>query len=200
MKLVSTPRVEYLRTLATEILHLNGHGRVIVAVDGAEAAGRAAFADDLAAVIDEAGVPSFRASLRYFQRSREDAAQFGADTPERLFRHGYDYSALRRVLLEPFRLGGSTGFVTQVLDPDRDTWIEPTWTTAPADAVLVIDGEFINRAELRDGWNYRIFLEGETTSAADYLYQKEERPRQLASAVIDISAPNAPQRVFSDSC
>ncbi|TFD89379.1 hypothetical protein E3T61_10640 [Cryobacterium lactosi] len=200
MKLVSTPRVEYLRTLAAEILNLNGRGRVIVAVDGADAAARTAFADDLAAVLDEAGTPAFRASLRYFQRSREDAARFGADTPERHYRHGYDYSALRRVLLEPFRLGGSTGFVTQVFDPDRDVWIEPTWTTAPADAMLVIDGEFINRGELRDAWNYRILLESEATSEADYLYQKEERPRQVVSAVIDLSQRHLPQRVFSDSC
>ncbi|WP_130178019.1 hypothetical protein [Cryobacterium sp. SO1] len=200
MKLVSTPRVEYLRTLAAEILNLNGRGRVMVAVDGADAAARTAFADDLAAVLDEAGTPAFRASLRYFQRSRDDAARFGADTPERHYRHGYDYSALRRVLLEPFRLGGSTGFVTQVFDPDRDAWIEPTWTTAPADAMLVIDGEFINRGELRDAWNYRILLESEATSEVDYLYQKEERPRQVASAVIDLSQRHLPQRVFSDSC
>jgi hypothetical protein len=200
MKLVSTPRVEYLRTLAAEILNLNGRGRVIVAVDGADHAARTAFADDLAAVLDEAEVPAYRASLRYFQRSREDVARFGADSPERHYRHGYDYSALRRVLLEPFRLGGSTAFVTQVFDPDRDAWIEPTWTTAPADAMLVIDGEFINRSELRDAWNYRILLESEATSEVDYLYQKEERPRQVASAVIDLSERHLPQRVFSDSC
>ena len=200
MKLVSTPRVEYLRTLAAEILNLNGRGRMIVAVDGADPAARTAFADDLGAVLDEAGTPVFRASLRDFQRSREDVAQFGADTPERHFRHAYDYSALRRVLLEPFRLGGSTGFVTRVFDPDRDAWIEPTWTTAPADAMLVIDGEFINRGELRDAWNYRILLESEVTSEVDYLYLKEERPRQVASAVIDLSQGLVPQRVFSDSC
>jgi len=200
MKLVSTPRVEYLRTLAAEIVNLNGRGRVIVAVDGADEAARTAFADDLAAVLDEAGTPAFRASLPYFRRSRQEQARFGADTPERHYRHGYDYSALRRVLLEPFRLGGSTAFVTQVIDPERDTWIEPDWTTGPADAMLVLDGEFLNRAELRDGWNYRILLESETTSEADYLYQKEERPRQWVSAVIDLSDPARPARVFSDSC
>lgn len=200
MKLVSTPRVEYLRTLAAEILNLNARGRVIVAVDGADEAARTAFADDLAAVFDEAEAPAVRASLRYFRRSREDIARFGPDTPERLYRHGYDYSALRRVLLEPFRLDGSAGFVTQVFDPDGDRWIEPTWTTAPADAVLVIDGEFINRAELRDAWNYRILLESDVTDEADYLYQKQDRPRQVASAVIDLSDPHKPQRVFSDSC
>ena len=200
MKLVSTPRVAYLRTLAAEILDLNGRGRVIVAVDGADEAARTAFADDLAAVLDEAGRPAIRASLTYFQRSREEQATFGADTPARQFAHGYDYSALRRTLLEPFRLGGSAGFVTQAFDPDRDSWIEPAWTTAPADAILVLDGEFILRTELRDGWNYTILLESDTTSEADYLYQLDARPRQAASAVIDLSDPDKPQRVFSDSC
>ena len=200
MKLVSTPRVEYLRTLAAEILNLNGRGRVLIAVDGADVATRTAFADELAAVFDEADKTAVRASLKFFQRSREQQAAFGADTPERFYRHGYDYSALRRVLLEPFRLGGSTAFVTQAFDPDRNTWIEPAWTTAPADAFLVIDGEFALRTELRDGWNYRILLESEVTSEADYLYQREDRPRQVASAVIDVSDAKAPQRVFSDSC
>jgi hypothetical protein len=200
MKLVSTPRVEYLRTLAAEIFNLNSRGRVVVAVDGADHAARLAFADDLAAVVEEEDKPVYRASLRHFQRSRQEQAEFGPDTPERFYRHGYDYSALRRVLLEPFRLGGSAAFVTQVFDPDRDAWIEPTWTTAPADAVLVIDGEFALRKELRDGWNYRILLESETTDEADYLYQREERPRQVASAVIDLGEQHQPRRVFSDSC
>ena len=200
MKLVSTPRVEYLRTLATEILSLNSRGRVIVAIDGADPAARSSFGDDLAAVFEEAGTPAFRASLHYFQHSRAELAVFGSDSPERWYRHGYNYSTLRRVLLEPFRLNGSTAFVTQDFDPDRDTWIEPTWTTAPPDAILVIDGEFINRRELRDGWNYSILLESETSSAADFLYQKEDRPRPVASAVIDLSQPDRPARVFSDSC
>lgn len=200
MKLVSTPRIEFLRALATEILHNYGRGRTIVAVDGPDSAGRAAFADDLAAVFDEREHSEFRASLRYFQRSRAEQAKFGAESEERLYRHGYDYSALRRVLVEPFRMGGSTGFVTKVFDPDSDAWVEPTWLTAPDAAVLIIDGQFANRKELRGLWSYSILLESEAESEAERLYLAEERPNTLVSALIDNSDPAAVHRLFTDSC
>ncbi|WP_022884155.1 hypothetical protein [Glaciibacter superstes] len=200
MKLVSTPRIEFLRSLATEILHNYGRGRAIVSVDGPDSAGRAEFADDLAAVFDEREHPEFRASLRYFQRSRAEQAKFGPESEERLFRHGYDYSALRRVLVEPFRMGGSTGFVMKVFNPDSDTWIEPTWLTAPDAATLIVDGEFANRRELRGLWSYSILLAAEAESEADRLYLAEETPNALVSALIDNSDPDAPHRLFTDSC
>ena len=202
MKLVSTPRIDFLRGLATEILHNYGRGRAVVAIDGADGSGRAEFADDLAEVFDEYEHPAFRASLRYFQRSRAEQTRFGPASTDRLYRHGYDYSTLRRVLIEPFRMGGSTGFVTQEFDPDRDAWIEPTWLTAPDDATLIIDGDFINRPELRDLWSYSILLESEAEpgTEADLLYLAEVNPRGLVSAVIDNTDVTTPRRVFLDNC
>ena len=202
MKLVSTPRIDFLRGLATEILHNYGRGRAVVAIDGTDGSGRADFADDLAEVFDEYEHPVFRASLRYFQRSRAEQTRFGPASTERLYRHGYDYSTLRRVLIEPFRMGGSTGFVTQEFDPDRDAWIEPTWLTAPDDATLIIDGDFINRPELRDLWSYGILLESEAAfgTEADRLYLAEVNPRGLVSAVIDNTDATTPRRVFLDNC
>ena len=218
MKLVSTPRIVFLRELATEILGVYGLGRTVVAIDGTDAAERAAFADDLAAVLDEREHPVFRASLRAFRRSIAEQQQFGLEPVERLLRHLYDFSLLRRVLLDPFRLGGSTGFVTRAFDADRDTWIEPTWLTGPPDASLILDGEYLNRKELRDLWSYSVLMEteadavrfrpggGEETDAvneheiADRLYRGQVRPRTWATAVVDVSNPDDPRRVFLDSC
>ncbi|MCU1637007.1 MAG: hypothetical protein JWQ68_2246 [Cryobacterium sp.] len=212
MKLVSTPRVEFLRALATEILHNYSRGRTTIAVDGAPDPVREAFADDLARVLDERGQPSFRASLRYFQRSRHEQEVFGGPSPQRHYRFDYDYSALRRVLIEPFRMGGSTGFVTRHFDPDRDSWIEPNWLTAPPDATLVVDGEFVNRPELRGLWSYSVWLEGATRNAdgaghleygqleEDVLYRAESNPRSAASVVVDLTDPAVPRRQFLDSC
>ncbi len=213
MKLVSTPRIEFLRDLATEILGVYGHGRTVVAMDGTDALARAAFADDLAAVLDEREHPVFRASLRDFRHSRAEQERFGPESPERLLRYLYDFSLLRRVLLDPFLLGGSTGFVTLAFDPDRDTWIEPVWLTGPPDATLVVDGEYLNRKELRDLWSYSVLVETDTDTdtdtdgtmanehtVADRLYRAEVRPRSRATAVVDLSNPNDPRRVFLDSC
>ena len=200
MKLVSTPRIDFLRILAAEIVHNYGRGRTIIAIDGTDAATRAAFADDLAAVFREDERHVFRASLRYFQRSRSEQQRLAPDTPERMYRVGYDYSALRRVLVEPFRMGGSTGFVTEEFDPDRDAWIQPTWQTAPADAILIIDGDYINRPELHGLWLYSVLLEGAPASESQARYLAEVHPRDVVSAVIDTTNAQAPLRVLTDRC
>ncbi|TFD66151.1 hypothetical protein [Cryobacterium sp. Hb1] len=200
MKLVSTPRIEFLRTLAAEILHNYGRGRTIIAIDGPDAGGRTAFGDDLAAVFREDELHVFRASLRYFQHSRAERQRLAPDAPDHRYRVGYDYSALRRVLVEPFRMGGSTGFVTEEFDPDRDTWIQPTWQTAPADAILIIDGDYINRPELHGLWLYSVLLEGAAVNASDLRYHAEVHPRDVVSAVVDTTDPEAPRRVLTDRC
>src|SRR3954466_2967783 len=110
MELVTTPRIRFLRDLAGEILHNYGRGRTIVAIDGPVRSGKTEFGDDLAAVFTERGHPVFRASLEQFHRSRAEQDAFGPDPPDRYYGYGFDYSLLRRVLIEPFRMAGSTGF------------------------------------------------------------------------------------------
>lgn len=202
MKLITTPRRQVVRQLADEFLHNYAKGRTIIAVDGTDDSGRTSFADDLAEVFAEREHPVFRASLHYFRLPRATQEEFGPDTAERRYRHGYDYDALRRVLIAPFKLGGSAAFVTQQLDPDRGTWIEPTWLSAPADATLIIDGEFVNRAELRDVWNWSLLVEGtpDNASDAERIYRAEETPTGRAAVVIDNRDPEHPSRRFFDSC
>ncbi|RZU64656.1 uridine kinase [Microterricola gilva] len=204
MELVLTPRVRFLRGLADEIMHNYGRGRTIVAIDGALQSGKTAFGDDLAAVLEERKHPVFRASLEWFHRSRDEQAKFGEETAERYYRYGFDYSLLRRVLIEPFRMGGSTGFVTKAFDPRRGIQVLPKWETGPIDATLIIDGRFINRPELRGLWNYSVFLDSAPVDGpdgdADRLYFAEASPRTQATAIIDNSEPALPRRIFADSC
>lgn len=201
MRLPSTPRVEFLRALADEMLHHYGRGRTIVAVDGTDLSGRSRFADDLGAVLredDERTV--FRASLDFFQRSSVEKNRFGPASAERDYHYGYDYSALRRVLLDPFRMDGSAGFVTEHFDAQREAWIEPTWLTAPADAILVLDGRFLHRPDLHGLWSYSVLLSGGPQNAADRLYLAEASPQGQADAVVDNAVPETPKRQLLDSC
>ena len=200
MRLVTTPRVTFLRSIADEVLQHHGRGRMIVAIDGPLRSGKTGLADDLAAVLAERDHAVFRASMEGFHRSREAQAAFGADTPDRYYRCGFDESALRRVLVEPFRLGGSTAFVTRVWDPTRDAWVEPKWITGPEDAILVLDGRFVLRPRLADLWDVRIALDGEPVDPADMIAYAESDPRLVASVVIDNSDPEHPRRRFFDSC
>jgi uridine kinase len=200
MRLVTTPRVTFLRGIADELLAHYGRGRMIVAIDGPLRSGKSRLGDDLAEVFRERDHTVFRASVEDFNRSREAQAVFGDDTAERYYRYGIDESALRRVLVEPFRLAGSAAFVTRLFDSSRDAWVEPKWLTGPADALLVLDGRFLLRERLSGLWDARIAVDGEPVDPADRLAYAESDPRLAASVVVDLSDPEHPRRRFFDSC
>jgi uridine kinase len=193
-----------LESVIDEYLSPSRTGRVLVAIDGIDGAGKTVFADDLAAVMHEQGRAAFRASIDGFHRPRAKRYARGPESPEGFYLDSYDYATFRRVLIDPFRMGGSTAFVPAVHDVDRDTWVEPVWLTAPVDAVLIVDGIFLNRPELRELWDFSIWLDttaevaaermsrrdGSTTVKPRYvegqaLYLADADPVAAASVVID---------------
>ncbi|GGF02304.1 uridine kinase [Mycetocola zhadangensis] len=224
MRLVTTPRVELLREVRSEITHNYGVGRTIVAVDGISGSGTAAFADGLAEVFAEDDRAVFRASIDDFHRPREERYARGRNSPEGYYSDSFDYSLFRRALIEPFRMAGSTGFQLVGFDEKRDTGEELRWVTGPKDATLIVDGVFLHRPELRGLWHYSLWLD--VTAAEAYsrlssslgvdadpfapsnaryvggqeLYQRESGPRTRASAVITNEDEAHPLRVFLDSC
>lgn len=212
MAIWAPAKKDTLDALSTEILQTYGIGRSIVAVDGASDSGAAAFADDLAAAMripgqSRPGHRVFRASLDNFRNPRSHWESQDPNSAAAYYSEAFDYSVLRRVLIDPFRASGSTGFVLAAFDAKRDAPIQPKWTSAGPDAVLVIDGVFLNRPELAGLWNYSIWLEnpdsepGEGAAAeANALYAAEARPRAAAVAILDNRDPEHPRRSFADFC
>lgn len=86
-----------LQALATEILHNYARGRVLVALDGPDRAGTAAFADDLAAAVVAAGHAAERASV--------PAAG-----------DGYDEASFRAEVVDPLREPGDPADVLLLVD------------------------------------------------------------------------------------
>jgi len=223
MPLYQATRSEVVTAIADEFLHNYGRGRTTLAVDGSDGAGKTRFADELGVALRKRGAAVFRASIDGFLRPRADRHARGS-TGETYYRDAFDYSTFRRVLVEPFRMGGSTGFVLEAFDPRRDAAVEPRWVTASADAVLVVDGVFLNRPELSGIWNYSVWLdvpaevalarvaERDGTDAdpeaegnrryvdAQRLYRAAVDPRTKASAIIANADLEHPRRIFADSC
>lgn len=224
MELIATPRIDFLRGITSEIAHNYGKGRVIVAVDGIEGSGTTAFADGLAETFREAGYDTFRASINDFHHARERRRRLGEDSPKGFYEDSYDYRTFRRVLIDPFKMGGSAGFQLAAFDLRRDDTRESRWLTSGKDAVLIVDGVFLNREELRGIWNYSIYLETPWSTAFERLaaqfgvdpdpdapsnaryrqgqelYLAEAFPRGVADAVVDNTNADEPLRVFADSC
>ncbi|GAA3899445.1 uridine kinase [Microbacterium invictum] len=221
MRLPITPASTLQRALRDEIMARYRGGRVLVGVDGRDGAGKTVFADGLASVFTETGRAAVRASLDDFHRPRLERYARGRTSPEGHYRDSYDYATFRRVLVDPFLGGGDvddTGFQLRAFDLHRDAPIEAEWVTAPRDAVLIVDGLFLQRRELDALWHWTIYLDvppavaaarmaardgtdpdPDAASNARYregfdLYVRQSHPREKANAVIDNTDPGHPTR------
>jgi uridine kinase len=183
-----------LEALANEILHNYGKGRVVVAIDGF--AGTREFANDLAEALRRNGHSVFLASIGDFRAPRLLHHADLTVAPDDV----YDYQTLLRVLLDPFRDGGTGSFVLAAFDAERNAPIEQKWMSAKPDSILIVDGEFLQQPRLRGLWNYSIWLEAPVEPSAVQARYLKSKPSALASAIIDNTDRDAPRRVHADSC
>jgi uridine kinase len=66
---------------------------------------------------------------------------------------------LARYLLEPLGPGGDRQYLTGVIDLETDSAVAEPTSTASKDAVLVVDATFLQRPEIRDLWDERIWID-----------------------------------------
>lgn len=152
-------RQEVLDTVARALSRPIAAGVTRVAIDGVDGAGKTHFADELAGVLGASGRSVIRASVDGFHNPRSIRYRLGRDSPEGFFEDSYDYAQLKAVLLDPLSPGGSGHYRAAVFDHRSDSPVSaPNRVASPGD-ILVLDGIFLHRPELRAYWDYSIFLE-----------------------------------------
>ena len=211
MRLPITPANTLLRDLCTQLRQHHTGGRLLVAVDALPSTPTSGFADAFARIIGEDGTAVFRASADGFLVPRARRRTVERDPA------WFDEETFRRVLVDPFRSGvhtsSATGFQLQAWDERRDQPTEARWVTAPDDAVLIVDGPFLNIKALRGIWHFSVWLEVSEQALAGRegrsmqtpytrleLSYLREQPVQWASALVDVTDPDLPVQVFRDSC
>lgn len=194
--------------------------RVLVGVDGPDAAGKTMLADALADRLGRAVDGTvLRASIDGFHLPREARYRRGELSAEGYYRDSFDYPTLRTQCLEPFAAGDRsvrTAAYDYRSDADRDEHAVdvPPW------AVLIVDGVFLLRPELRDLWSLSIYLRvspAETLRRAairdlalfgsaeeierryhgrylpgQELYRREADPEEAADVLVDNDRADAP--------
>lgn len=193
-----------------------------VAVDGPDAAGKSTLAEELAQAL--AGRrETIRVSIDGFHRPREVRHRRGSLSPEGYYHDSFDYDAVRALVLEPLGPGGTGRYRKALFDHVTDTAVDSGFEQAPDGAVLLFDGVFLLRPELRDCWDLRIFLDispdeavrravvrdvdlfGSPAAVRDryrlrylpgqQLYRAAAEPATAADVVIDHDDPAGPQIV-----
>jgi len=152
-------RQELLEILADSITAASTSGTLRVGVDGVDGAGKTWFADELASAIRARSRPVIRSSVDGFHNPRDTRYQRGRSSPIGFYMDSYNYAALKRFLLEPLSPGGSGCYHKAVFDYVSDSPVSQEFEQAESGSVLVFDGIFLHRPELRGYWDYSIFLE-----------------------------------------
>ncbi|MGW3788068.1 cytidylate kinase family protein [Micromonospora chokoriensis] len=171
-------RNEMFARLAEAVESVTHAHPVRVAVDGPPAAGKTTLADELAVVLREHGRDVIRATIDDFLFPRAQRYPRGEYSAEGCYYDAHDYGALNRVLLDPLGPGGDRRFQPAVYDSTADAVLSPPILIAPADAVLVFDGVFLMRPELRDRWDLRVFVSAAPEKTVDRAVVRE---RQVSS-------------------
>ncbi|MGB7016253.1 MAG: hypothetical protein WBD69_09945 [Candidatus Cybelea sp.] len=209
-----------LRRLCESVVALEQNGPIRVAIDGIDGAGKTTLADELVPFIEGHGRTVIRASVDGFHRPREARYRRGIDSPEGFYRDSFDYGLLRSALLDPLGPGGTRQYRTTSFDWRTNSNSDAPVLKAAPDAVLLFDGIFAQRPELRDVWDFVIFLHVEFEealrrsqvrdartgqsrfdlerrfwcryAAGQRLYFVDAQPRLKADIVIDNSDPKEP--------
>jgi uridine kinase len=129
-----------------------------VAVDGVDGAGKTMFGDELALELERLGRPVIRASIDGFHNPREVRYRRGRASPEGFFEDSYDYELLRAFLLDPLGPDGDGRYRAVAFDHRTDSPVAVAASVATVRTVLVLDGIFLHRPELRSYWDFSVFL------------------------------------------
>ena len=131
---------------------------VLVAVDGVDGSGKTTFAGALAAAYREAGRPVLLVHLDDFLNPRSVRYRLGRSSAEGFFRDTYDLDAFERLVLEPLRPRGDRMVRPRAFDHRADAPVTDPPVEVEADAVVVVEGMFLHRAELVGAWDVSVFL------------------------------------------
>jgi len=213
-------RQQLLQELVSRILQLKRQHPIRVALDGVDAAGKTTLADELVEPLRALGRPVIRGSIDGFHNSSIVRYQKGSLSPEGYYHDSFNYPLLREALLAPLGPNGNRNYRSAVFDVLTDSPVETSVRVADDNAVLLFDGVFLLRCELRSCWDFSIFVEADFSQTlaraqlrdverfgsmlevtkryqqryipGQQLYLAESKPREIASVVIDNNEPGNP--------
>lgn len=203
-----------LDSIAEKILEIRVSHPVRVGINGVDGSGKTYFAKDLAdALRAKTNRDVIVVSIDAFHHPRAHRYQKGRESAEGFYHDSFQYDAVRDELLAPLGESGDRKYRAAAFDHGSDNPVISEQETATDDAILILEGLFLFRDEIRDELDYKIYLDvpfevtlqrmlerdkGNFSSKAELtrmfnirykagqeLYIKDARPQDVADVVVD---------------
>ena len=156
-----------------------------IAIDGVDAAGKTTLADELAGVLRKRGFKVIRASIDGFHNPRAIRYQKGRMSALGYYRDSFNNRAVIENLLQPLGPGGSRQYKTAAFDFRTDSEVLEELKIAADDSILVMEGVFLFRPELKCFWDLKIFVDADFSSILPRAVKRDRDYLGGEPAVID---------------
>jgi uridine kinase len=195
-------RSRCLSELVAVIVHRHRSHPTRVAIDGVDGVGKTTLADELAESLRAAGREVIRASVDGFHNPRARRYVRGSDSAEGYFLDSFNYETLERELLQPLGPGGSRSYRRTVFDYRTDSEADAVRETASPTAVLLFDGVFLQRPELRPHWDIAIWMDAPFGVTVDRAIQRDAVNDREAEALRELYDQRyvPGQRIYMERC
>lgn len=208
-------RQDFLKHLAIIISSVERSHPIRVAIDGVDGSGKTFMADELAEELKSSGKQIIRVSVDRFHNPREIRYQKGRNSPAGYYFDSFNNEEIINNVLQPLGSTGILQYKQAAFDFRTNSNVVSPVEQADKNAILLMDGIFLQRPELVNYWDLKIFLdvdfqftveravkrdgyylgsEQETTAIyneryvpGQKLYFKEAKPGETADIVVDNS-------------
>jgi len=154
-----TERGITLTRLAARIAAIRSPGPLLVGIDGTSGSGKTVFAGALATAVHATGRPIIVGSSDDFHNPRAVRYRQGKSSPHGFFEDSYNYPCLCSQLLDPLRGPAPASYRLKAFDHRLDAPVASPLQIAAPDAILIFEGLFLLRPQLRSYWHFSIVLQ-----------------------------------------
>jgi uridine kinase len=154
-------RKEAIYQLADMIAAIHLDYTVRVGIDGFAASGKTMLADELIEPIRSRGRSVIRVSLDGFHNPGEIRRQQGYSSPQGYYDDSFNHNAIVSKVLEPLGPGGDLNYSPAVFDFRTDSEVSAPYQIANQNSILLFEGVFLHRPELKKYWDFSIFVQAD---------------------------------------
>jgi len=146
-----------------------------VGIDGVDASGKTMLADELVAPLQNRGRSIIRLSADSFHHPPEIRYRQGRLSPEGYYEDSFNYDAIILNILKPLGPAGNLKYRTPLIGTNSDSDSSALLNMAEQGAILLFDGIFLHRPEIRQYWDFSVFVQ----ASFDVIIKRAEK-RDLA--------------------